>query len=700
MDEINSHIHEIQIRPNNLKNNIQLNGKTQAVQNINFQQVLSNVNSPSPQIVNAGQSNISLESIMQSQNEDNGELSEHETKEKINDTHTTSVKTVFVEDKSTSIFSQYIPQKTSEIKDKNNNRLNKEKNLDKGIYLKKKEKTQIKNSSSIDRKLENIKINKKLNLTNTNILDEENIVSVINNNHLNKKESLLLQSPNHTENKGFKDEENRRKKHNNPNNDDDDEQLIKNIEEIIENYGLEKTNFPLSRISGKSEEQDFWLRNLIFGATNEPLTSQDSELLSKYIVRYSEMPENDKKILSDLLKDIFQHQVIKLNSEIVNRLDKDGFDLMSRIFPNVLLDGYLQKSLSKKEQKAKSSDILFDLINGIKISEAQAQLLVEDIDLEFNSEDKKIAIGIFQGNYEKEKLNNVYRILNHLKNNDYIIPGFIGHLQKIFIHLMDDNHHETAKQVLKFLEAYINDQILVYSDAKTIASLIIKNYFDTNKININKSSEILAKVIVGEKVEHISLELISKISGNSLLSFLPANIDSEIKNYLKTMPFSESEIERQFAHINSTGHSFDFSFLIKIKINNLPLEINKLKLNILNTVTNKTQEIPFNNNSIFEFILESGTYKLQDISFYHNNQNSILFSNNYSNETTFIISDLIDIFYFGTLKVFFNKNYSLKSIELKNDYKEFSDHYKNKINYSLKDQIIKINPNLYTKYKK
>jgi hypothetical protein len=194
----------------------------------------------------------------------------------------------------------------------------------------------------------------------------------------------------------------------------------------------------------------------------------------------------------------------------------------------------------------------------------------------------------------------------------------------------------------------------------------------------------------------MTLELLTKITGKSLLSYLPARLDEEVSYFLRYLPFTDNEVKYQGT---MEGHSVpEFCLGGKIKVSGISKLGRKYNVSLIlaNRLSEKETEITPEKNSNFKKIIEIGSYQLKSLKLAWENKQIIIALNN--DITIFNVDSGVDIFYYGALKVFLDpEDLSVQKLSLKNDYSGFLDYYKKTLKLSVKDKIIKINSKLFNK---
>lgn len=732
MDEI--HIpHEMKARPSNVKTNIQINAKVQGIQNVNFQEVLTNLHGQQLiSNISTQSGNVTLESLLAPNInlEDTGNT-QNEKSPANEKNSSTSVKSQVNQDSSTTIFSTFNPQKPATIK---------ESTLKPSDALPKKEeaqeteekpakifenpdntkpvkiKTVVVSKNKTSKEISPQKYYSDNSYKDSYIKDdnrkEDNILQSNYNLKLKKdNEYFLPQLPQNKENEDDEPDKrgkNKREKSQTENKIEPEEAFIFEIEKLIEAYCLKKPDFRLNIRNEKTLDNDLWLRSLIFDASKEALTSEDSEKLSKYISNQDkEISFTDREILFELLSEIFKHKVINLDSNLSSRLEKSGFDFIFRTFPDFILKGFIKKIVSeseKKKDREKISFSVFNFLNGLKNSDEDIQLLSSVYFNDFpEDEEQKTLSLMFGGRYLQTEAEKIRKIIIRMKENDSLPPGFTGSMYEIFAEQMENGHFEKSRQILSLLQVYVQGNDFSELESKVAAELIAKKYFNLKSINIVKVIDIIARLINGEKVDYLSLEIISKISEKGLLSYLPSRIDNDVKEFLKYLPFGNNEIKYNESSEKGSKDTTEFIFGGKVKIHGLSKLNQKFRI-ILSVFYFQDKEViniyP-ESNGIFHQQFKSGNYQITDIKLIINDELVLIdFSQiNHSSDLLFFNTDNNqNIFYFGTLKVFISiETLKMVKYSLKNDYKSFFDYMKNKLKISLKNRVIKINPKLIIK---
>jgi hypothetical protein len=721
MDEIQSPRPEIKIRTVNFKTNINIDSKTQAVQNINFQEILNNASGQQAvEGISSQNSSINLDSL--NKQGLNPEESGNPANEK-NPLHekntTTSVKVALDQDPHTTLFSQFNPQKPVNIKEKSFNFTNllhsependknglvNEKNTKKKII---RQTPEIIKSETTVRKEHSKKSEEKgfyESDTYKDSFSREAKRQDINNDNstkIIKTEMNPLLIPAEAEQK-FADEQKKRRSRNQENSTETEisteEEFIAEVNKIIDGYGLKKHPSNLSRADGDNQDYNLWLKSLIFGAREEPLTVKESDILAKYITRDEKVSFTDKEILTKLLSDIFKHQIISLNPNLVTRLEKNAVELISRAFPSVILNGFIKKTvieIEKGRHKASLTSAIYKMVNGERLTEAEVIDISALFHEDFAPEERETLKNIFSGYYHQDELEKIKQVIGRLAGSGNLPPGFTGCFYEIFLELIENEHYESVRQILKILEVYGQGNDFSVNEIKIIASLIARKYFSSKLIDNNKVAEIIGQLVSGQKVDYMTLELLTKITGKSLLSYLPARLDEEVSYFLRYLPFTDNEVKYQGT---MEGHSVpEFCLGGKIKVSGIAKLGRKYNVSLIlaNRLSEKETEITPEKNSNFKKIIEIGSYQLKSLKLAWENKQIIIALNN--DITIFNVDSGVDIFYYGALKVFLDpEDLSVQKLSLKNDYSGFLDYYKKTLKLSVKDKIIKINSKLFNK---
>jgi hypothetical protein len=596
---------------------------------------------------------------------------------------------------STNIYSSFIPQKI--IKNNEKKELNfKRSSKEEGRKILEKMDTS-KYPPEIAKRFQNIKEVEKNN--ESNYLDDESKYKdvFIKEKKENDPLSSLISSKkdDKEENKGSKDKENENKQHKNfieqYKEKKDKESLPEKVDEMIKQYGLNKSWISLAD-SPKSAGFDEWIKSLIFGAYKKNVTQKESEEISKYVTLSDKLHQTEKEIVEEMLRRILQNEIIYINSNSLVRMDKKAIELIIRLFPSQLLKGIIKKfSEEKIEGGAK---FLYKILNGIIVDDQEAEEILKHFN-DFDDEEKNVLKKIFKGFYTYYEIDKVYSVIAKLKKSDNLFPGLPGFLQEVFLDFYSNEQTEKSKQVLMLIEKYSLGNEFTKTEAQLISYLISKKHFNIKFINILRLREILTSLIIGEKVPFICLEIISKLSDKNPLVYLPSNIDPDMRDFLRYMPFNSNEVvltnkkeienKKSFVLIGKLKfYGLDYQFKLQVVIKDFFDDNNEIIINL-------------DEDNIFMEKIPIGKYFIDRINFlYEEGEFPVEFAEpNYLSLLNFSCNNINEIFYFGTLKLYFkgDEQKYLSTIKLENEYKEISKFNKN--NSYFKNQKIKINPKLY-----
>jgi hypothetical protein len=667
---------DISIRFNSSKNNIQINSKLTGNQNVNFQEILTNVgDSNQGSVINNSNQNINLESLQSQSNEN--ELSQSNDNKNINNDKnaSTSIKSDSNKSSQTKIFSEYIPQKPVEVDSKNLNLHNKPQK--ENILIKKTIKLTNKVNKSKTIQSNSLEIIVRRESKNSGLAHNEEDSkknSVVNKKENNVLENIILKN-NYTD-----DKEEQRKKQNTFYY-DDQEINDQDISKILESYGLEIPEF-LSK--GGDNRDENWVKNLIFGSVKENLNSEDSEKIAKFIAikNPEQIAEKDKKVFTKLVNEIFKHQVNNINPEIFSRFEKNSSEFILKNFPHIIYNGVLKKYFDVDSDKAKNSRLkmLVSFINNEKINDDD----IKNSGLYSNFEDneKENIDYLLKGEYNKLNNEEIYKSINKSKDLGISFGGFIDNVHQIVIESYENKLNQKLKQTIKILSDYRQYNFINENDSHFLSSNIVNTHFQSTNISQNKLTEIMTNLINGEYIEPVYLDLINQSFSKNLLSYLPNTINYQVADYIKGLPFSKNEV------IIDEDKEL-FKLFIKIKF------YQKIKsINILNNDTLEILNFKITGKNILFTDLEISAYKIKSI---ENEDSQIIelskFDKNFNLD--FSVDKKIDIFYFGTLEIKNVKNNDLLSFKLKNEYQSFLSSYKKKSPEFFKDTILKVNPKLF-----
>ncbi len=676
MDEIKANI-DISIRLNTSKNNIQINSKVSGNSNINFQDILINLgeNSQKTLAPNSTQNKITLS--LQSQ-ANVKEFSQEINNSNINQDKNASisVKLNSSNQNQTPLFSEYTPQKPIDVQDLNLNKNTQNFETLKGDKLDvakvKKYKILQKNKSKIN--LVNIKI-VEINEKSSGIKKEEN--ELINPSQINRRNNEPIDKKQENSNDKNDDEQKNRKQEYYQEDEISSQDLIK----ILESYGMDLPDF--IKNEKKIHDDETWIKNLISGSIKENINDNDADKLTKFLVNKNidKIPEKDVNVFTKLVNDIFKHKIIKLEPQILSRFEKNSTEFIIKNFPNIIYSGALKKYFYSEDKKIKDSKVkvFMRLLNNQKENDT-GNLEKEDLKNsfeDFNDKELENTEHIIDADYSKLSQNDLYKSLNKIKEKGISFGSFIDNVHELIIEFHENKSKEKIKQLVKIVTDYRKYNFINGNDTHSLSLMIVKKVLTNQKLDQNKLVNIFSKIIQGENIDPVYLNIINQSLDKNILAYLPNTINSSVYFYLKDAPFYKNEF-------SDNSEDF-FRFFIKIKINNkLPESIT---LNLYDIDHSEDIEIPVSKNEIG--ILNNGTYKLKSILLEGNEINFERMDKDFVLD--FSVDKKIDIFYFGTLEIKGNNNF----FKIKNEYKSFIDNYKKKFPKMFKGAIIKINPKLF-----
>lgn len=676
MDEIKSSP-DISVRFNTSKNNIQLNSKTQGTQSINFQEILTNIGDVDQKsMVATNNQNVALESIQSQSNEN--ELSQGNDSKNINNDKnaSTSIKTNTGSSSQSTLFSEYTPQKPVDIENLNLNNTSKEK---KELVL-----VKAKKNKKSDNK---VKDKPKINLVLVHKSDSRNQREVIDTNDSeNKETNTSLIKKDSLTNHGLqkkddefqdKEEQNRKPKHEIY---QDNEVSDQEITDILESYGLDIPDF-IGR--GDNQQDDNWVRNMIFGSLKENINVNDADKITKFLVNKNpeKLDHKDKKVFTKLVNDIFKHQITSIQPEIFSRFEKNTSEFILKNFPHIIYSGSLKKFFDNDDKKVTESKLkvfLAFLSNEKAEKEDIKAFLAEDE----NSENIE---QILNGDYTEMSHENLYNSLNKIKQSGISFGSFTDNIHEVMIEFYENKSKEKLKQTARIISEYRKYNFISESDSHSLANIIVKKYFTSANLSQNKLTEIVTKIIQGDHIEDLYLDLINKALNKNLLSYLPNTINHQVYGYLRNAPFYHNEFI-------SDKHSEEdiFKFFIKVKYNNLMLADGVIEL----TNTDNLEDISLNINKDNQVLYDllNGTYKIKLLTVKEKTINLAEIDKSFSLD--FSVDKKTNIFYFGTLDIKENQQKNI-TFKVKNEYKLFLDTYKKKYPEFFKKATIRVNPKLF-----
>ncbi|GIW21485.1 MAG: hypothetical protein KatS3mg068_0492 [Candidatus Sericytochromatia bacterium] len=693
MDDINLP-KEIKIIINEIKNTtIPINSKTYLNQTQNFSKIISD---EIKELINF--SEVSNDSIINLDDEiiKRNSTSESNNKNKIYESKNQKSST-------TNIYSSFIPQKITNIRNNEKKELNFKKDYkEEGKnYLEKMDTSKY--PPEIAKRFQNIKeINKDKSqvyqddkYTDRFIKENEenNPLSALISSKKDKEDNITIEQENKYPQDKEKDKDNKQSKNfiQQYREKKDKESLPEKVDELIKQYGLNKSWISLAD-SPKSAGFDEWIKSLIFGASKKNVSLKESEEISKYVTLSDKLHQTEKEIIEEILKQILQNKIIYVNSNSLVRMDKKAIELVIRLFPTQLLKGIIRKFSEEKINNGYK--FIYKILNGIIVDDKEAEEILEYFN-DFDDEEKNILKKIFKGFYTYYEIEKVYNIIAKLKKLDALFPGLPGFLQESFLDFYSNEQFQKSKQILSLLEKYSLGNDFNRTEAQSIAYLISKKHFNLKVINMIRLREILTNLIMKEKVPFICLEIIAKLSNKNPLVYLPTNIDPDMRDFLRFMPFSSNEVT--LSSRDEIENKKSFVLIGKIKLYGLDYEF-KLQV-VIKNFFDDNHEIVVNldEENIFMEKIPIGKYFIDRINFiYDQGDFPVEFSDpKHLSLLNFSCNNINEIFYFGTLKLFFEgeENKYLSDVKLKNDYKEMIQFNKNKSYF--KNQKVKINPKLY-----
>lgn len=692
---------DVKVHSGNVKANIQVNPKTQGTQNTNFQEILVNIKGTEVSKNISLQNNVSIDSLHQSnltQDQNNAE----EKNNNFDKNQPTNLKSELLQTKSP-IFSSFIPQKPKEI-DKETMNLLTSSNQTKETKSKDSKNKKVKKSDLPRKSLGSIKPQK--NKEEKNLLDTD----IENRNQLGnsetpqnlKKEATVHHTIRHEKEFQEEEQEKRNKKQQQQDfNEKENEEGVSDEEifSILKAYDLKEiSNIPAREGPKLIENYDEWLKSLLFGVSKENLTTEDAEKTAKYITIKAEITEKDKNLIQSIISDLLKHQVKTISSNIVLRLEAKTIEDITKIFPPEFFKGILKNLSTKKKKEKNLFTTLFNFISGQPNSEEDLTSISKILLDSANKEEEALLLSILKGNIQEKHTNKIYSLINKLKAQEALIPGFFEFVADSFLDAYDHGYSEHSHLLMNIIEKYYRGEKLSHLEIKKLSDLITKKNFDSKKFNLSKIAEVIANIIENKNVSETSLKLTLKLAQNNLLAYLPHYINKEVKEILFNSSLYSNEIEKEeFAfEENSTEVMLSGRLLIQ----NMKLKDSGFKLSI--TLTNlhngETYEVNLDSNLNFDFMALSGKYRLTKLNFYKEEEKKVIFLEKMKKKLTqlsFVIEPLYHIFYYGSLELNINfKSVEVKKLKLTNDYSNLIATLKNK-GINPKEKIIKLNPSLY-----
>lgn len=519
---------------------------------------------------------------------------------------------------------------------------------------------------------------------------EKEVNKVEEHKHLTKeivKKSTSLQK--NQQDKSYKDdskEEKRKKRSYYYDFDENTKHSDADFFEILSSYGIYEKNYDSNKV-----------KNILNVLTEENLTYSDSKKISEYITSKlsdeKEIHPSDRSIFQNLITDLLSREITQVHTGIYTRFHEDSVDKIFSSIPEKFLKGILDKLVTTyKNDKTKYFKVLSKICNGHKITFEESEFFSELFVENFEDEELEVLQNIFSGEYHKDLQDKIYDVMVKLEKENALIPGFLETLSTLFIDSHSNNQKEISKKLLSYMELYQNEKLLSIADTKIIASLISKKFLEHSKIESSKTQDLLENLISNTSIQHFQLESISNNINKNLLPLLPYNINEENRNFLKYLPFMENEVsfydKKSFSNQENT---YPFNLYGKVILNskNKP---NKISITLIDSNDNSFV-FEIIDNQLFNFELNVGKYTICTLTI-DNFKFNLSKNKNHLDLLSFIVGSFTDIFYFGTLKLTYIES-SIKSIELKNNYKDFSDQIKLSTPEALKAKQIKVNPKLY-----
>lgn len=456
--------------------------------------------------------------------------------------------------------------------------------------------------------------------------------------------------------------------------------------EILSSYGIYEKNYDSNKV-----------KNILNVLTEENLTYSDSKKISEYITSKladeKEIHPSDRSIFQNLITDLLSREINQVHTGIYTRFHEDSVNKIFSSIPEKFLKGILDKLVNTyKNDKAKYFKVLSKICNGHKITFEESEFFSELFVENFEDEELEVLQNIFSGEYHKDLQDKIYDVMVKLEKENSLIPGFLETLSTLFIDSHSNNQKEISKKLLLYMELYQNEKLLSIADTKIIASLISKKFLEHSKIESSKTQDLLENLISNTSIQHFQLESISNNINKNLLPLLPYNINEENRNFLKYLPFMENEVSfYDKTSFSNQENTYPFNLYGKIILNskNKP---NKISITLIDSNDNSFV-FELIDNQLFNFELNVGKYTIHTITI-DNFKFNLSKNKNHLDLLSFVVGSFTDIFYFGTLKLTYIES-SIKSIELKNNYKDFSDQIKLSNPEALKVKQIKVNPKLY-----
>lgn len=677
MEEIKG-VPDFAVRFSSSKNNVQINSKVTGSQSINFQEILTNLGDPDQTSkINTSNQSINIDSLQSQANEN--ELSQNNDNKNINNDKnaSTSIKSNNISQGQTALFSEYIPQKPVEVENKDLNQAGRDKK--EHLLIKKTGRKNTKQEKpKVKSPLDSIKIIEVRERRNSSSLgnseDESKQTSITN------RKETQINAPQLKENEqGDKEEQNKKNKNEYYLEDDEDisEQMIS---EIMESYGLEIPDFIAK---GGNNQDENWVKNLIFGSVKENLNSDDAQKLSRFITYKNPetIAEKDKKVFTNLVNDIFKHQINVIQPEVFSRFDKNTSEFILKNFPQVIYSGSLKKYFEIDDKKIKDSrlKLFLSFLNNEEVTEKvinEASLFTDE-----EIEQDKMTY-LLQGEYHKLSYEELYNSINKSKEKGVSFGSFVDHVHEVVLECYENNLNEKLKQTVKILGDYKQYNYINETDSQFLAKNLVTKHFINHTLSQTKLVDIMSQLINGEYVEPVYLDLINQSLAKNLLSYLPNTINHQVAEHLKALPFAKNEV------INHEDIE-TFKLFVRLKINQ---KVKKITI----TNTNNTEYLKLNveSGNVLFTDLENACYKIKSLET-ESGENIELSKFDKKFALDFSIDKKTDIFYFGSVEIKINQEKKTVSFKLKNEYKSFLDKYKKNYPELFKKATIKVNPKLF-----
>jgi len=650
------------VRQISIKNNVVLNQKAFATQNINFQEILANVGPDQTVKVSRDlspqSSSSSLEFIAQipQESENTKNREENQAQEK----NLSATVKIFSqnEEKQSVIYSSFLPQEILPIEKENLYVLNnqkKEENSEKEIEEKPLAENKIKQTQ------------KKSLISEPRIIENSDEKSREKNElPIEKKETgedlKYLPTIKVEEEKQSGGDQEKPKKQPQWYSGKDQDEEEKEILRIIEVYDL--NTLPDKKIKPESNKFTVWLTKTILEAGKNSLTITDAELLSRYVVSpYQKLPYEDKNFIYQTLSQIFQHQISGINENCLVRLEAKSLEVLFRLLPAEFATGLLKNILKQKFGKKKKKNlarIIFKTINALPLTDQQV-IFFESILLEKPGvELRKSFQDFFQGRQQKLTEKQIYSLFYFFQKQDFKIPGFLGNFQEIYLTQYKSEKKQIVIQLKRILANYYQKNPFSPEEITLISRLIAHHCFSDKRLNPEKIIGIIKGLISNQDQEFFSPELLFGLTGKNPLNYLPINIRGEIRDYLKYLPISTDETFLA----DKEPEMVKISLRINLFYQGEKLLPDKLVL-IINQKQQKIEIKETKDQKNFTFFLQGNrNYSFKKLIFSCNKKNnkiSLEKLNEYYYFLDFFVP-LSELFAYGTLNIYLDQKYQLKKI--------------------------------------